>query len=225
MQVLLCSNKYICSMTEKLKALYSKFQNDFNRLESEFKDLAIYGPFLMSPKKEYLDAKRKLLIVGQETNGWGKSTNIGTQMDAYENFELGRNYNSPFWSITRKIENTIGIEKCSCAWTNINKYDENQGKPKGKFLSEIQHVNSMLTSEMEILKPDVCIFFVGPSYHHKIKEMFNGVKFESVEGWTRNALSKLVHTSLPSETYVTYHPKYLRIRKFESDFVNYFSTI
>jgi hypothetical protein len=185
----------------------------------------VHGPFLMSPENEYQQSKTKLLIIGQETNGWSTTTNISTQMSAYREFGLGKTYNSPFWSIARKLEQAIGTEPCSCAWTNINKYDEKKKRPKQTVREATSELNDILKEEIKLSEPEICVFFVGPRYHKKIMEMYPSVEFVPVKGWKRNALTKLSHPKLPKETFITYHPKYLRISKLESDFINFFGEL
>jgi hypothetical protein len=212
-------------MKNELEKLYNTYQSAFEKSSLSFKDKLVCGPFLMSPGKEYTNASKKLLIIGQETNGWNASTSIGTQMAEYRVFKLGNKYNSPFWSVTRKLEQALNIDRCSCAWTNINKYDEDQDKPQGDILKTVEEFDGLLIEEIDILKPDICMFFIGPTLHHRVMKLFTGIEFIPVNGWKRNALTQLKHPLLPEKTYVTYHPAYLRRSGLEADFIKYFEGV
>ena len=162
----------------------------------------------------------RLMIIGQQTNDWTCSDNLDHLMKTYEDFNLGvKYYSSPFWNITRKLEIAMGNVEYSCVWTNINKFDLDKNRPYGKFEREISKLDSILIGEIEILKPRVCIFFTGPSFDQRIEKIFEGVTFENVGNWKKSQLSKLSHQMLPILTYRTHHPKSLRIRYLEGDFI------
>jgi len=212
-------------MRKKLETLYSKYQKQFSEINQNFKSRNIHGPFLMSPEEEYKNAAKKLMIIGQETNGWSTTDIISTQMSAYREFGLGSTYNSPFWNVTRKLEVALNIDRCTSAWTNINKYDENQSRPKKNVRDEIEKLDPILIEEIKILKPEVIVFFVGPRYHNRLLSVFTGLEFITIKDWKRNALCRLKHPSLSENTFVTYHPAYLRRSGLEADFIKYFNNL
>ena len=79
----------------KLEELYkSKIPTkEFKSIIEKFPERNLMGPLLMSETKEYLNSKIKLLIIGQQTNGWGyHSENIEQGMNDYVNFNLGEKY-------------------------------------------------------------------------------------------------------------------------------------
>ena len=96
-------------MKNKLYKLYTKHQKDFKKLLSQFPGEDLAGPFLMSPGSAYEKSKRKLLIIGQETNNWTYHVDdLAQQMKVYEDFNLGENYrSSPFFNITIFILNSL----------------------------------------------------------------------------------------------------------------------
>lgn len=83
-------------------------------------------------------------------------------MKIYKDFNLGYSYNSPFGNITREIEKNLNLERCSCSWSNINKFDDGGGRPFGDSLKIIEKFDEVLLSEIQILKPDVVVFFFRP---------------------------------------------------------------
>ncbi|MGK0366703.1 MAG: hypothetical protein ACI85O_003778 [Saprospiraceae bacterium] len=213
-------NKKI-NMKKELIEIYQQKQSEFNEIAEKFKTVNLHGPFLTSPGESYKKSKIKLLIIGQETNGWYNiQSKIEGLMNVYEEFNLGKKKSSsPFWNITRKIERILEIEEYSCAWTNLNKYDVNSKRPKGNHEKEISQFDDLLISEIEILKPDVCIFFTGPSFDYRLKKIYSDIILQEEENWKHNQLVNLKHEKLPKISIRTYHPKYLRMKKFESSFL------
>lgn len=83
----------------------------------------------------------------------------------------------------------------------------------------------MLAAEVEILEPNIVVFFSGPYYDEHIKSSFSGCRFESVDGFTQREMSRVHHELLPSHAYRVYHPKYMRIRGIEPRFIEYVESI
>lgn len=208
-------------MKKSLAEIYNNKISDFEKIADKFKDVDLHGPLLTSPGKLYENSKIKLLIVGQETKGWHNiNSGIEHLMNIYEKFDLGRNYySSPFWNITRKVERALEIEEYSCAWTNLNKYDVNAKRPKGIYEKEISSFDDILVDEIELLNPDICVFFTGPHFDTRLKKIYNNLIFQAEDDWKTNQLVSLKHEKLPKITIRTYHPKYLRMQKFESAFI------
>ncbi|MGN7821111.1 hypothetical protein ACTJJB_13350 [Chitinophaga sp. 22536] len=120
---------------------------------SQFPDNALAGPFLMSPNAAYSNQKLRLLIVGQETCGWGDSADVAEQMEVYESFNIGENYRAtPFWNMARKIERALGNEEYSCAWSNVSKFDLDGGRAYGKFLRRGGMENRFIETVEELVK-------------------------------------------------------------------------
>jgi hypothetical protein len=214
-------------MKNQLLRLYKDRQNDFKSILGKFPNACLNGPFLMSPDKIYTDQKRRLLIIGKETNGWPvEGENLDKQMKQYGKFNVGLGYySSPFWSVTRKLEELLGNKSHSCAWSNLSKFDLDCGSPYGEYEDAVSTVDDILKEEIEIIDPLICIFFTGPSLDDRIKDVFTDVKFEKCGEWNERALSKLVHPNLPTKTYRVYHPNYLRRAGFEDDFLEFMSSI
>ena len=85
-------------MNRKLLEMYSKIlDNDiWSRLSKE-QDLA--GPLLIDVPDAYHEAKVKLLVVGQQTDGWGHPEDgIEGLLAEYRRFEMGKGMRSPYSS-------------------------------------------------------------------------------------------------------------------------------
>ena len=203
-----------------LKELYSIEWDKISdvRVAGEYANLS--GPLLMN-LNSYYKQSIKLLIVGQQTKYWATSTSgLDELLDIYEGFNLGSRYwSSPFWNITRKIENLIGVEKYSCAWSNINRFDQDGVEPHGVILDKITELDYILKEEIKIIKPDICIFYTHNRYDYRLKKLYNNLKFENIQNLPHDQFSKLSHTDLPKYTYRTPHPKSIRLRKWENSFL------
>ena len=213
-------------MKEELESFYKNYHFKFAELINTFPEKKFNGPLLISISELYIKQKRKLLVIGQETGGWdGFSDNVERSLKIYKDFNLGYSYNSPFGNSTREIEKNLNLERCSCSWSNINKFDDGGGRPFGDSLKIIEKFDEVLLSEIQILKPDVVVFFSGPKFEYRINNLFENVEFNEVKGFQNMQLSRLSHKLLPFNTYRTYHPRYLRQSKLEEKLVDYFKTI
>jgi hypothetical protein len=210
-------------MKDKLLKAYQDRQADFINILSKFPDDELPGPFLMSPNEIYNQQPNPLLVIGQETNGWEYHVDdLRKQMEHYEKFNVGISYySSPFWNVTRKIECALGNQPYSCAWTNISKFDLNEGRPYGEYETAIATLDDILATEIHIIQPKVCIFFTSHHFDRRVKNIFPKIVFTEVEGFSLNQLSRLKHPDLPPLTFRTYHPRYLRISGLEEDFVEF----
>ena len=214
-------------MRNQLKKMYEGNVLRFKIIKNQFPEDDLYGPFLMSPGELYSKQKNRLLIIGQQTNGWSyEPDNIEKQMKHYEEFNVGEKYYaSPFWNITRKTENAIGNVDYSCAWANFNKFDLEEGRPYGEYEKAIAELDNVLLEEIKILKPNVCIFFTGPSFDFRIRRLFENIEFITINGWTIRQFCQLKHPNLPDKTFRTYHSKYLRMKYFEDDFIEFMEKV
>jgi hypothetical protein len=214
-------------MKEELFRLYQERQTNFKNVVGTFPGDDLAGPFLMSPAPHYREQKKPLLIVGQETNGWTYHVDeIQKQMDTYEEFEVGKGFDSTtFWNVTRKVENVLGNEPHSCAWTNLSKFDLYGGKSYGKYEKVISTVDKILVDEIKIINPKICLFFTGPDFDSRLKKVFEGVEFEAIGNWNIKQFCRLRHPELPEYSFRSYHPKSLRLRRLENDLLEYLSKI
>ena len=196
-------------MRTPLLNVYSDWQEKFRDIAERFPYQGITGPLLMSPEKGKYAKNKKLMVIGQEMDGWyAEAEKLEDQMDKYEAFNAGeREVMSPFWSMTRELEAMLGNEPYSCAWTNICKYDDHGKRLRGKEHEATQPIDLMLADEIKVLEPDVCVFFTSEAYDYRIKYIFEGIKYVPVHGWNLWHLAKLEHELLPEHTYRYYHPE------------------
>jgi hypothetical protein len=214
-------------MKQSLYNLYSSHQRTFESIVAQFPGQDVAGPLLLSPSEKYQQQARKLLIVGQETKGWGYyADNIEAGMRHYEEFNVGQGYySSPFWNVTRKVERLLRNQEYSCAWTNISKFDVEHKRASGEQLAAISEIDSLLIKEIEIIQPDIVLFYTGPDFDSRIVKLFPGIRMEQVPGFDLRQVARLRHKLLPGMAIRSCHPNSLRLRKLEPGFLEYVSSL
>ena len=216
---------------ESLRELYEASLERFAQFVKSFPNEHFNGPLLMDPSR-YFQQPKKLLVIGQETYGWScKYYDIDAQFDFYRMFNAGENkckspHTGPFWNITRKVEKTLGIESYSTAYSNLNRFDHNGGPPKDqKVLEELLNLDFIVKEEIQILKPDICLFYTNRKYDYRIKVLYPGVQLQNIEGLPSNHFVHLIHKSLPTLTFRTPHPRTIRMKRWEDAFLTFMGSL
>ena len=216
-------------MNEQLKSLYEAYFLQLKEREFPEKTSA---PLFMSVFDKYHTSKQKILIVGQETNGWREMNFIKYSVNSltkdYQIFSLGQNRNfggyegkkkrdyltSYFWNFSRsffsKINEVDRGEK-GFLWTNISKFDINTTTPN----KEYYYLESfeLLRKEVKIINPDIVLFMTGDKYSEEIENLLN-LKFETIftveSGKTSiERVNRIKDEDFPKHTYRINHPRYL----------------
>jgi hypothetical protein len=202
-----------------LRDLYQANLNRFADFVRSFPDENLEGPLLLEPTA-YFRQPTKLLIVGQETGGWHCNfDNIDAQLDAYRKFNLGETWPGPFWNVTRKVESLLGIERCSCAWTNLNRFDHDGEPPTGAVSDALPVLDFLVREEIKVLQPDVCLFYTNRKYDNRLRALFPGVTFWDISGLPSSHFAQLSHPELPTLTIRTPHPRTIRMKDWEDAFL------
>lgn len=208
-------------INEQLFLLYGSYLNGLDLLYSKLDQLNIMdyaGPHLIYCWEDfYTTSKYKLLIVGQETNGWyddyiRTQKDIGKCIITYEKFKLGESKaNKPFWRYAHLFNDKINgtNSELGFMWTNINKFGATgKGRPNLEVTKMENKGFNIFTKEIQILKPDVCLFLTGPNYDNDIKNKVPDVEFEEITNFGKRQLVKVKSAHLPQKSYRTYHPGY-----------------
>lgn len=203
-----------------LRDLYQTHLDRLAQFARSFSDAGLQGPLLMDPTA-YFDQRTKLLVVGQETGGWPDDYNdIEAQLRGYREFNLGDNWQGPFWNITRKVETTLGVDRCSCAWSNLNRFDQDGKPPTGAVLDAMPTLDFLVREEIQILRPHVCLFYTNRKYDHRLEALYPGVQFSDVEGLPSSHFARITHPDLPKLTLRTPHPRTIRMKGWEEAFLD-----
>lgn len=205
-------------MKQELETLYKSNIDRIKAVRDAFPETDLEGPFLISALDEYQHAAKRIMIIGQQTKGWYCDVeDVDAHMKGYEEFNFGENYyNTPFWSFFHKIGSALLDRGYRSVWANINRFDLEADRPTGEVEEKMYELDFLLVKEIEILKPDSCIFLTGPSFDERLRSIFPGIEFDSVRDWDTRKFCRLSHSSLPQKTYRTYHPNYLRRSKLEA---------
>jgi hypothetical protein len=185
-------------------------------------------PQLMVIPQSYLDSEVRLMIVGQESGGWGDpswdaSSDEGRALllSDYTGFNLAlgtRWHSSPFWQGAYRIRdllNPAGPANCFL-WSNLVPVSENQGN--GKFghpsdeVAKTATALRLLQTEIEVARPDIIVFFTGASHDYLIRSAFPEAQIVDLgEG-----VAEIKGLSTGSVAYRCEHPHTLRMRKHSS---------
>ncbi len=201
------------------------------------KQYPISRPFYHAVTDEYLKSGYRIMIVGQEAADYGLYTSKWSDEEIqqfninYTSTQLGYKkvckYNhSPFWNIFRRFK-TVGIEP---SWNNIDKFHQvGETQKTIPLTEEIEKIvdasygydhKSLLIREIEITRPSVILFVIGPYYHKALSYTFD-VDDEKIQVYkpSNNSICNKLPSSLiqiDTPVFWTYHPAYLnRIHSME----------
>jgi hypothetical protein len=197
------------------------------------------APLLVSPHDEWLKATFRVLIVGQETHGWGYTTNEGephlatvnnfsdftasangveSMLRGYEAFLHESEYwqrNSAFWRAFRICGKAVNCGQSSFLWTNIFKVDvqgsvvRNCSRSERELILESQR--DLLKREIRLLAPDVVLFFSGPTYDPALQFAFSDISFHPFRAGTdARELAYVRSSDLAPLCLRSFHPSYLQ---------------
>lgn len=179
----------------------------------------------------YNKMKYKILIVGQENDGWGFQNEAILSMYDTLDFLDSKDYNDmrPFFSFPynfcksiNNLEDIKDSKKTYFTWVNLREFSFNEA-PKTSLGKEAQSIIdnefNILEEEIKIINPDIVLFLTGPNYDYYIKNQLKGVEFKTVENYHIRQFARVEHKSLPKNSFRIYHPLYLRYRKLENEYL------
>ncbi len=157
-------------------------------------------------------------MIGQQTNSWFKEDGIKQEIESvqalmseYQKFNLGEKYKSTFfWRAAYLLQQTInpGSDQFGIMWSNLVRVDHMKKRAEVR-IEDLICIIPLLKREIEIVKPDVVVFFTGPDYEERLVCTFPGVRIKKISEYDLKHLAQLEHSQLPSRTFRTYHPGYL----------------
>ena len=214
------------SGNEQLRALY---EIHYENLKHELNDLMEKqdggkptNPLLISidDEERYQASDIKIMFFGQETNDWENicGREIDHLLATYQDF-LGAtkkgSQSSHFWRMVRDYHKSVldknPGKKIDYIWNNILKVGlaNKRGKPSSDIVKLQQEYFPVIKAEIDILKPDIVIFFTGPYYDEHIKHEFPDVDFMKISGMKEREICEIHSSSLPTRAFRTYHPDHL----------------
>jgi hypothetical protein len=197
------------------------------------------APLLISPHAEWMKATFRILIVGQETHGWGYTRSddasdlstvnnflefcasekgVDSMLRGYQVFLHESDYwkrNSAFWRAFRICGQAMHSEQSSVLWTNIFKVDvegsvvRNCSRVERELIMESQR--DLLKREISLLAPDVVLFFSGPTYDPALEFAFPDITFHRFHPNVETRELAYVRSSDLSPLCLrSFHPSYLQ---------------
>lgn len=191
-------------------------------------------PLLLKVNEEiHYKADLKIMIMGQETDSWERqqkrpftpidqsskivASTVDDFMDTYRTFLNEWGKNSPFWHYIKNINSSLNRQlpgkTIEIIWNNIYKIgnkEKGKNRPTDIIRSfENEHFN-VIEEEVNILKPDIIIFFTGPNYEKRVEKIFSITSSTPlVSSINERELAKF-QLSNGITAYRTYHPNYLQ---------------
>lgn len=204
------------SMDNELKKLYDEYWPKYQThiRSSEIGKEAAF-PFLIRCPDSYEMAPKKIMFCGQETLNWYKEGYDNPEVDYHKirgiyNAFVNTNHgnNSPYWNFQKRIRNTF--PKIGYINNNIVKIGKKYSPGCDDRINDLAlKYFPVIRREIEILKPDLIIFFTGPNYDFRIKKALGEFYTEHLdkkfECWDR---IKFQDTSLPSAIRLN-HPAWI----------------
>lgn len=199
-------NEAEASINAELRELYSQA---FVKFRDAGVDLeGVSGLHALVVPESYHPAKTKLMIVGQETRGWGNpQDDVETQLSRYVRFDLGKRFmRTPFWRNSHVLNKAVneGGSQLTFLWSNLVKASRLETRPPTE-VEELVSGLGLVQGEIRIARPDAVVFFTGPNYDARLRKTFPGVEYHSIF----DLVYRLEHPDLPELAFRTYHPHYL----------------
>ncbi len=197
------------SINQKLEELYvSKWENLKNYLneivENENYTIKPTNPLLLKHRdcEAYENSEIRLMIIGQETNDWGgcfhkEVDDMDEIIEIYTDFYSGYNFENHrgffknhFNSFLKLVKNKYPEKTISCFWNNVIKVGKANDKniPPQYILELEQKYFSVLKDEIEIIKPNVILFYTGHNYDKYVIHHFPELVKEDIIGFNSSEL-------------------------------------
>lgn len=186
------------------------------------------APLLVSANAAYENNPgKRLLVLGQETHGWGSfkpefwnfkdfavaENGIEGLLEAYSEF-VGENRlgEKPFWKGLQTVAGVKCKQEVSTApvlWSNLMAADFEKDSFIGKLSASeeeafVEFSKKKFLGEFEILKPRVCVLFTGPKYDFVVKRFLDFAELPDSE----NDVVSFEWNGC--RFFRTYHPGYLQ---------------
>jgi len=167
-------------MNEALEKLYSSMWDDLKNIAIK-ENLKSASPLLIKVDEKYVKSDVKVMVVGQETDGWfgvfsEKLHSVDVLMNGYYDYfykisKDGKKQSSrPFWNkknfgfFENKLKSYFEIEGRSVefVWSNISKIGNVGGRVPSSSVRKVERkFFNVFRKEVEILNPDIIIFTTG----------------------------------------------------------------
>ncbi len=198
-----------------LKDVYKKYWDTYVSNIRNNLNIEAANPFLIVEPSDYKEKLKKVMICGQETQGWGNEFDDcpdKATMDAilgiYAGFVNGKGNNSPYWQFIHSLKRACPDVGFVC--NNIVKIGKKHGPGCDDTINELTlKYFPVISEELDILKPDIILFLTGPHYDWRIRKTIGDFKTRPIGNIKRFDEIIFNNPSMP-RAYRCYHPRYLR---------------
>lgn len=213
-------------MNNLLKKLYENKWDALTNNVTQLKSKAA-SPLLIKVSDDYINSDLKVMVIGQETDGWFGYFNetqpsIEKLMDGYYDYfyKISKNGKKrskrAFWNNKNFefFEKSIKVEGKSVQfiWNNISKIGgTGRGKPKRDIWELEKSTFDVIRGEIEILKPDLIIFTTGSRDNYIKFHCGNETKFISKLYFEGNVLADKTN-NLIAEVKMQHFPNTCAVR-------------
>jgi hypothetical protein len=202
------------NINEQLEELYKNGKQNLDKIPISNENPT--NPLLLYVDEQCFK-KTKVMLFGQETNDWhGAYSSIKAPLEEMNKYKT-------FWIDKRSDYSNVGVlmqtfnnlqkdfDDVCFLWNNIIKIGKT-GKGTPKDLIEWQKNWFDITKkEIELINPQMMIFFTGHYYDKFIKKTFGEFKQIQIEDFDIKSICQLSFINYPQiVAYRTYHPNYLR---------------
>jgi len=204
----------INELNNRLFAFYSRLVPQLRDIIASNNKLS--NPHFLFVPKDYFETRVRIMIVGQQTNGWGdkgilqRPDATEALMKLYAEFNLGEKYTrSPFWQAALLLHRLINpnAPARSFLWSNLVKVDQEGKRPIQEIEEQMSQLR-LLQQEILITQPHAVVFFTGPYYDDRLVSCFPELSWD-----TPAMLLCLSHPNAEVIYLRSYHPNYLRLAK------------
>lgn len=200
-----------------LKEVYEKYWNGYLTHIRNNPNIKAANPYLIVTPSDYYEKKKRVMICGQETQGWGnefdncpEKATMDTIMRIYAGFVNTRGgYNSPYWQFINSLKSACPDIGFVC--NNIVKIGKKNNPGCDDQINELTlKYFPVIPEEINVLHPDLILFLTGPRYDWRIRKTLGNFKTKQVENIKKFEEIIFDANSLP-KAIRCYHPRYLRV--------------
>ena len=182
-------------------------------------------PYLIVAKDDYSRASDRIMICGQETQGWGNEfdeqqapVTVRQIIDIYRGFVWTGGYNSPYWAFINKMQ--VALPSKGFVINNIVKVGRRHGPGCDDEINDkALKFFPVNREEFSILKPDKIVFLTGPNYDWHIQRVLGPFSKTAVQDGTKCLDILTFRDPLLPQAIRCYHPAYLRRRKLTDSYI------
>ena len=206
--------------------LYNKFwQNYLSDVRDSCSEPAAF-PFLIEAERSYISASNRVMLCGQETQGWCNEYDTQTEpvsieqvCKVYRDFVWNNGYNSPYWGFIKALKENL--PEAGYVINNIVKIGRRYDPGCNDDINEKARTHFPVNrEEFRILNPNKIVFLTGPNYDWRIQEVLGPFTKKRVNDKLKCLdILTFEDPSLP-QAIRCYHPAYLRRRSLTTSYLD-----